>query len=114
MSSNYTKPAFVDIDGDGDFDIVTAEFTGDFYYYENTGTVSAPTFGAAQINPFSLTETPDFKPSSFFVDLDSDGDFDMLASDYYGDFYYYENTGTATAISSSSDTVLSLSISATA
>ena len=32
-----------------------------------------------------------------FADLDGDGDMDGIGGGYYGDFQYYENTGTANA-----------------
>ena len=37
-------PAFVDIDGDGDFDAFIGEEYGTINYFENTGTNTAPVF----------------------------------------------------------------------
>ncbi|MFT6243845.1 MAG: hypothetical protein ACJA0U_000173 [Salibacteraceae bacterium] len=90
-----------DLDNDGDLDILAANADGDFFYYENTGTTLAPDYAALQTNPFSLSSTNQYiKPA--FVDLDNDGDYDILAGEYnYGSwvisFVYLENTGTSSS-----------------
>lgn len=83
-----------DLDNDGDLDLLDGVYYGSLDYFENTGTAVAPVFAAAQINPFGLTVVNDLV-IPVFVDLDEDGDYDVLSSVYYGDFYYFENTGTA-------------------
>tara|TARA_R110001592_G_scaffold230364_1_gene487193 strand:+ start:5005 stop:7788 length:2784 start_codon:yes stop_codon:yes gene_type:complete len=90
-------PTFVDIDTDGDMDIVYGNYYAPhFYFIENTGTPTAPAFGAPQTNPFGLTDTPSgYSTTPSFADLDNDGDLDLLTGDYYGEFYYFENTGTS-------------------
>ncbi|PCJ01504.1 MAG: hypothetical protein COB15_00875 [Flavobacteriales bacterium] len=93
---SYSSANFEDLDNDGDFDLMAGDGSGDFYYYENTGTASTPSFGAAQTNPFSLTSLNSYVRLSL-IDLDGDGDFDLMAGDYSGDFYYYENTGTVSS-----------------
>lgn len=87
---------FVDLNGDGRLDIMSAAGINDFYYSQNTGTNTIPTFGAPIFNPFGLNVAPD-NPILTFADLDNDGDMDLLASDWgIGPFKYYQNTGTAT------------------
>jgi uncharacterized protein YkuJ len=89
---NRSFPTFVDLDDDGDMDLMVGESGGNFMYFENTGTVSLPVFGAAQTNPFSLTDIGSISKLAF-KDIDNDGDLDMMSGDYVGDFYYFENTG---------------------
>lgn len=88
-----------DIDGDGDFDLF---FTGDYgnvTFFENTGTVTTPSFGPEQVGPFGLTDSLNIL--SDFIDLDNDGDLDVIAFHIdYGtasNFIFIENIGTATA-----------------
>jgi len=92
-----TTPRFVDLDNDGDKDLMSGTTTGEFMYFENTGTASAPAFAAAQSNPFSLTNTNGYINVFDFADLDNDGDLDLLAGDYYGNWSFFENTGTTSA-----------------
>ncbi len=97
-SLNYlSTPRFVDLDNDGDMDLVAGNFYGEFNYYENTGSTLAPAFGAAQTNPFSLSSTSGFVNVFDFVDLDGDGDLDLLAGDISGVWSYFANTGTSAA-----------------
>jgi len=98
---------FVDIDGDGDLDVVGTMEGYNYlakpnYYYENVGTATSPDF---------LERTPIFSDTTLhwvkFVDIDADGDLDCFMSagayDYSTYTYsadgmkYYENTGTATS-----------------
>jgi hypothetical protein len=97
---------FVDIDGDGDLDVVGTMEGYNYlakpnYYYENVGTATSPDF---------LERTPIFSDTTLhwvkFVDIDADGDLDCFMSagayDYSTYTYsvdgmkYYENIGTAT------------------
>ena len=91
----YSAPAFADLDGDGDMDMMVGNSYGSFFYYENTGTAAAPVYAAPLTNPFGLTEL--YRSIPTFADLDNDGDLDMMAGDRYGNFYYFQNTGTTSA-----------------
>jgi len=87
-------PTFADLDGDGDFDLMAGGDEGVFLYFKNTGTASAPHFAAPETNPFGLSSTL-FLNIPAFADLDCDGDLDIMTTEYYGPFIYFENTGTA-------------------
>jgi hypothetical protein len=54
LPMGYSAPAFADLDGDGDPDMMSGDYDGNFYYFRNDGTASSPSFAAVQINPFSL------------------------------------------------------------
>lgn len=90
-------PTFADLDNDGDLDMMIGEYYGDFYYFQNTGSVSAPAFAAPVLNAFGLSNVGAYLANSTFADLDGDGDMDMLSGEYYGDFVYYENAGSVSA-----------------
>ncbi|WP_044204531.1 FG-GAP-like repeat-containing protein [Flammeovirga sp. OC4] len=92
------EPSFVDIDNDGDYDLFISVYEyGDLYYYENTGTPTAPQFAKKEKNAFGFEVTGEIGEystnASDFVDLDNDGDYDLLVVDYYGEAFYYENVG---------------------
>ncbi|HEX2623276.1 MAG TPA: T9SS type A sorting domain-containing protein, partial [Phototrophicaceae bacterium] len=71
------------------------EGTGNFYYFENTGTSTSPAYGPVQMNPLGLTAIVSTTSSASFADFDNDGDYDLLAGTGSGSFEYFQNTGTA-------------------
>ena len=97
--SHFAAPAFVDLDGDGDMDLLVGTYDsvngGNMEYFENTGTPTHPQFAAPVKNPFGLTSTYYFAFPAF-ADVDNDGDQDLLVGEYYGNLEYFENTGTKT------------------
>jgi len=98
-TGTYCSAAFADFDNDGDFDMMGRGGSRgtDFYYYENTGTASAPSFAAAVINPFALAPSYTQYAHVDIQDLDGDGDFDIMMNSRDADFRYYENVGTNSA-----------------
>lgn len=102
---SYVRPKFVDLDNDGDMDIVVGKYR-DIYYYENIGTPTNPTYaeyvasnyGSSDPdhvkNPFTNVHvsggSPD-APMPLLADFDNDGDKDLLFGSQYGTFTYYEN-----------------------
>jgi hypothetical protein len=95
-----TLPAFGDIDGDGDEDIVIGLASGQVRLMTNTaGPGSSASFGA----PVALTDntganvaTPSWSAPQLF-DLNDDGRLDLVVGTKTGELFYYENTGTVTA-----------------
>ncbi len=88
------RPSFADLDNDGDLDILVGGHKGDFYYYENTGTSSAPIFASPVTNSFSLSNVgSDSSPT--LNDLDNDGDLDLLTGEANTDLIYFENVGSS-------------------
>lgn len=92
----WTRPAFGDIDGDGDLDAMIGDNYGDLYFSSNTGSSNAPAFAAPTPFPFGLIWT-DYNAAPELVDLDEDGDLDLVNGDYYGNAVFFENTGAATS-----------------
>ena len=92
----HSTPAIADLDNDGDFDIMSGEYYGTFAYFENTGTAASPAFTqrTGLSNPMNGIDIG-YSSKPFFVDLDNDGDFDLVAGEFYGTFFYFENIGTA-------------------
>ena len=97
-SSAFNIPVLADLDGDGDMDLLSYQ-SGQLklLYRENIGTVSEPSFGAAQAGPFGL----DIESSGAWMfpavaDLDGDGDLDVFVVTYNTGqtVTYYENIGT--------------------
>jgi hypothetical protein len=92
---NLTRPTFADLDNDGDLDMLAGIWltgSGDLLYYENTGSSTAPAFAEPITNPFNLT-SGSYIAFAELIDIDNDGDTDLMITDYYGAFQYYENTG---------------------
>lgn len=92
-------PTFGDLDGDGDEDMILGEYTGYCYYLENTGGAGNP----AIFNTFITLLNSDggliFEGTYAYphlVDLDRDGDKDLVIGRRTGKLQYFENNGVGT------------------
>ena len=88
---NAPRPQFVDIDNDGLPDLFVQETTGNLKFFSNSGW---------NVDPSLEWETDKFQGLDIgewfrFVDLDTDGDMDLLSEQPYSYIRYYRNEGTA-------------------
>ncbi len=88
-------PTFGDLDGDGDKDMVLADFYGKLHYAENTGGAGNPfDFTLFSANAFSIT-TPQPVPYPQLIDVDRDNLLDLIVGLRNGKLAYYKNVGTS-------------------
>lgn len=88
----YFKTRFVDIDADGDEDMVVWTSSFDELFYRNTGTVFQHNF-VLESNNFLNFPIAGIGGGDF-ADLDADGDFDLIEGDFSGRLHLYINNGT--------------------
>ncbi|MBO6586732.1 MAG: VCBS repeat-containing protein [Gracilimonas sp.] len=88
---NAPRPQFADIDGDGDPDFFVQEQTDELMFFEHLGnnTKSPLKWRSNKFQNLDIGEW--FR----FVDMDQDGDFDLLAEQPYSYIRYYRNEGDA-------------------
>ncbi len=100
-----------DIDDDGDLDmLVSSYYNTDVIYYRNVGSATAPQFDTTEIAMPGLTAMTNYAFGPSFVDLDNDGDLDVMGYQFLSystsGFIYQQNNGTASAPSFGSLTTL--------
>jgi len=94
-------PTFGDIDGDGDKDMFLGDYAGQIHYFENIALSGA--------NASFVLNTPYYEDNTgsaidvgdnaapLLIDIDRDGDLDMLIGRKQGRINFFENVGTSTA-----------------
>ena len=93
---SYSAPALIDLDTDGDKDLVIGTYYGTLVYYMNTGTQNQPVFDQITTNPFSAIDlngnTDAGYSTPMFGDVDGDGDQDLMLGSNDGKIRFYQNT----------------------
>lgn len=79
-------PALVDLDGDGDLDLIVGAKDGTVTVYRNEGTPEAPQFVEGEPLPI---DAPRYATPAL-VDLDGDGDADVVTGGEGGGLHYFE------------------------
>jgi hypothetical protein len=93
----YSTPTLADIDQDGDLDLFIgfgSDNARSFQYFENTGNRYNPIFaGPGTTDLIGNRGGIERNSVASFLDLDEDGDLDLITGGYYGTLKYFENTG---------------------
>ncbi|WP_204102503.1 MULTISPECIES: FG-GAP-like repeat-containing protein [Spirulina sp. CCY15215] len=72
VADGLIKPSIVDIDNDGDLDIIVGDKNGDIHFFQSNGD---DTFATPESNPFGLTKVAAYA-SPTFIDEENDGKID--------------------------------------
>ena len=77
INTNSDYPVLADLDNDSDFDLIIGGYYG-LLYYENIGTISSPDFIKNDSIFGNVNAQIGGDPKPAFIDLDNDGDLDLL------------------------------------
>ncbi|HSJ65085.1 MAG TPA: VCBS repeat-containing protein, partial [Gemmatimonadaceae bacterium] len=95
VKSYHLAPAFADIDGDGDLDLLVGTWNDGVVVLRNEGTRAAPRF--VQDSSLTVRIPRGSQTTPALGDLDGDGDFDLLVGEAAGNLNHFRNDGTRQA-----------------
>lgn len=87
-------PAFTDVNNDGRVDMLLGKQTGRLDYYENVGSLDLPVFILKENDFLGIHDSfVEFRKNLVpaLVDIDLDGNEDLITSDRTGDLFIYRN-----------------------
>ncbi len=87
-----SAPALGDLDGDGDLDLLVGEKEGQIIFVENVGTPQKAVWELKDKTYFQIDVGSNSVP--YLVDIDQDGDLDLLIGNHAGRVILYLNKGT--------------------
>ena len=88
---NNIIPTFGDLDGDGDQDMIVGDSNGNIHLLNNIYFDSTSNFYINAIEYFDI-DVGSFA-SPFLIDLDRDGDLDLIIGSRQGQIFHYNNEG---------------------
>ncbi|MGK0391177.1 MAG: hypothetical protein ACI94Y_003939, partial [Maribacter sp.] len=98
FDSYWLHPSFGDLDNDGDNDLLIGEIDGKLIYYENNAGAEMPYSFENPIYEYMGIDGDDFNIGTTanpqIVDVDDDGQQDILVGVRYGNILFFKNTGT--------------------
>jgi hypothetical protein len=96
-------PAFIDYDGDGDFDLLvsqntSSEIVSQIALYQNTGTSEAPAFKLIETDLWGFSQLPFYNLKLQFADITGDSKLDVVftatnTQTFVTKLYYVQGTG---------------------
>lgn len=92
---SHTTPTLGDLDGDGDLDLLVGEASGALNYFRNTGGGDDPSFELVSDEWLGIDVGRRSHP--VLVDMDGDGDLDLVVANEDGELQLFPNRGTRSA-----------------